>query len=72
MMEPLSVLRTKRGWKGRWGWRHIASADGRNIMGTAQSLESVVGESSRRRRKNCGTEEKIWIVREGLKGDNEH
>lgn len=38
-------------------------------MGTAQSPESVVREISRRTRKKYGTEEKIRIVLEGLKGE---
>jgi transposase len=38
-------------------------------MATAQSPESVVREISRRTRKKYGTEEKIRIVLEGLKGE---
>jgi transposase len=38
-------------------------------MGTGQSPESVVREISRRPRKKYGTEEKIRIVLEGLKGE---
>ena len=38
-------------------------------MGTTRSAESVVREISRRTRKKYGTEEKIRIVLEGLKGE---
>jgi hypothetical protein len=38
-------------------------------MATAQSPEKVVREISRRTRKKYGTEEKIRIVLEGLKGE---
>ena len=38
-------------------------------MATSQSPQSVVREISRRTRKKYGTEEKIRIVLEGLKGE---
>jgi transposase len=38
-------------------------------MGTAQTPESVVREITRRTRKKYGTEEKIRIVLEGLRGE---
>ncbi len=38
-------------------------------MGSASSAESVVREITRRSRKKYGTEEKIRIVLEGLRGE---
>lgn len=38
-------------------------------MGTTQSPESVVREIARRTRKKYGTEEKLRIILEGLKGE---